>query len=475
MKIYMTTTKIFRGALLVAALATTATLGARAQGGGGQQGGNQQVVPSQMNWKDSLDMARAEERTLAAILHSINSIDTARQNELIQWIITDRTIRSRVISALRKSGYRISPNSVAEMTVTQKPPTPDNPDMALLRLVIEQVGVYGEPEIRRVLGSALYDQINSRQGYEYTLISTEQVQQKVQFVAMDASLFGGDIIFKSGFGFAINVGDDYIGYPFWLPGTIGTYGLIRRGTTDFKLGIEWPLGQSGVDPFTISQGLKIRERKLAGAMAFAAEVKQELGLLSEQSGKLHFGLEFRNAFTPTINSFPAYAALDQYRTYNGLAHPISGSSDPGPADQPVRPFIYYLALSAHGYVSYRMPDQVLQGAYIQVGGGEHSIQPVTIGDDPKDPANLTQNNVLLWDRYNFFDPFVKIGYTHTGESGDEYGVSVQYSNTLLTDAWVKLFPWLEIEAKYSTVVGRNTYPWEWKDYVMVSPKLTLNF
>ncbi len=437
------------------------------------QQGNQQPQPTQMNWQDSLRTARAEEQTLRAILSSIESIDTARQNELIQWIITDRTIRSRVISALRKGGYHISPNSVAELSVTQKPPTgPDN-DMALLRVVIEQVGLYGEPNIRRILGTDLYERINSRQGYEYTLISTEPVQQKVQFVMMDASLFGGDIIFKSGFGFGINVGDDYIGYPFWLPGTIGTYGLIRRGTTDFRLGIEWPLGQSGVDPFTISQGLQIRERKLAGAMAFSAEIKQDLGLLAEQSGKLHFGLEFRNAFTPSFNSFPAYAGQEQYRTYFGYPPPSDGSLDPGPANSPVRPFIYYLALSTHGYLSYRMPDQVLRGAYVQLGGGMHSIQPVSIGSDPKNPT--TNQDVFMWDRYNFFDPFVKLGYIHTGESGDEYGVSVQYSNTLLTDAWVKLFPWLQLEAKYSTIVGRDPYPWEWKDYVMVSPKLTLNF
>jgi hypothetical protein len=462
----MTNMKSFVKAFLVIAAVALSAVSAKAQQGG--QGGNQQVVPSQSSWKDSLDMARAEERTLTAILRSINSIDTARQNELIQWIITDRTIRSRVISALRKGGFRISPNSVAELSVTQKPPTPDNSDMALLRIVIEQVGVYGEPEIRRVLGTALYDQINQRTGYEYTLISTEPTQQKVQFVAMDASLFGGSIIFKSGFGFALNLGDDYIGYPFWLPGTIGTYGLIRRGTTDFKVGIEWPLGQSGVDPFTISQGLKIRERKLAGAMAFAAEVKQDLGLLSEQSGKLHFGLEFRNAFTPSINNFPAYAGETRFVTGLG-GHGAKSAQDS----------IFYLALSAHGYLSYRMPDQILKGAYIQVGGGTHSIQPVTVGVPPYHQTvdgNVVRNQDLtLADRLNYFDPFVKIGYVRSSETGDEYGVSVQYSNLLLTDAWVKLFPWLEIEAKYATVIGRDPYKWEWKDYVMVSPKLTLNF
>jgi hypothetical protein len=52
---------------------------------------------------------------------------------------------------------------------------------------------------------------------------------------------------------------------------------------------------------------------------------------------------------------------------------------------------------------------------------------------------------------------------------------VQYSNELLTDAWVKLFTWLQLEVKYASVVFRDPKPWEWRDYVMVSPRLTLNF
>ncbi|HEY3874613.1 MAG TPA: hypothetical protein VGM92_04000 [Candidatus Kapabacteria bacterium] len=432
-------------------------------------GGEQQPQSPQLTAKDSFEIASQENKTLETIMHSINSIDTARQNELIQWIITDRTIRSRVISALRKGGYSIRPNSIAEMTVTQKPPTGDNSDMALLRIVVEQTGIYGEPRIRQILGSTLYDEINSRQGYEFTLISTEQEQQKIQFLAVNASLFGGDIIFKSGFGFGLNLGDDYIGYPFWLPGTIGTYGLIRNGVTDFRIGIEWPLGQSGIAPFTISQGLAIRERKLAGAMAFAAEVKQDLGLLAEQSGKLHFGLEFRDAFTPNINSFPSYALAGLADDQDPYATGTGGSHNHGAKDS-----LYYLALSAHAYVEYRTPNQFLSGGYVQLGGGMHSIQPVTVGVQPIDPAN--PNTDLDFDtRQNFFDPFIKLGYIRTGESGDEYGISVQYSNELLTDAWVQLFSWLQLEAKYSTVIGRDPYPWEWKDYVMVSPKIILNF
>ncbi len=432
------------------------------------QQGEQQPQSPQLTAKDSFEIASAENKTLETILRSIQSIDTARQNELIQWIITDRTIRSRVISALRKEGYRIAPNSVAELTVTQKPPVGDD-DMALLRIVIEQIGVYGEANIRRVLGGTLYDEINSRQGYEFTLISTTPEQEKIQFVAMNASLFGGDILFKSGFGFAINLGDDYIGYPFWLPATIGTYGILNQPGTDLRLGIEWPLGESGVTPFTISQGLQIRSSKLVGAMAFDAELKQDLGVLQEQSGKLGLGVEFRNAFTPSVTSFPAFAlnglmnGTDPYATGTGGQGILSAKDS-----------LYYLKLSAHAYLTYNFPNQSLRGAYIWVGGGLHIIQPATIGVPPIDPTN-PNSNLELTSNLSYFDPLVKIGYIHTGASGQGYGLSVQYSNTLLSDAWVKLFSWLEIEAKYSTIVGRNPYPWEYKDYVMVSPKIILNF
>lgn len=444
------------GALVFVGVLTTGTRPTEAQP-------NQQQAVSQLSLSDSLRMARAENEALQVILHAIQSIDTARQNELIQWIITDRSVRSRVISALRKSGFAISPNSVAELTVTQKPQTGGGDpasEMQLLRLVIESIGVYGEPNIRRILGQDLYEKIRAREGYEYTLISTEPVQNKIQFVYLDASLFGGNIIFKSGFGFGMKVGNDYVGYPFWLPGTIGTYGLLRRGTTDFRLGLEWPLGESGLAPFTISGGLQIRPRKLMGTMAFSTQVDQQVDLLAEQSGKIHFGLEFMNAFTPTINTFPIMARNKQFETYYH-----GGDKDS----------LFYLAMSAHGYVSYRFPESFLRGAYVQLGAGTHAIQAVTVGTDPKDPLNMNNQELNLVKRTSYFDPLVKVGYVHNSETGDDYGVSVQYCNTLLTDAWVKLFPWLQLEAKYATVVGRDPQKWEWKDYVIVSPKLTLNF
>jgi hypothetical protein len=467
MKISMhLTRKKFLGLLLIVAAMAAVSSGfvqeARAQQG------EQQPQSPQLTAKDSFEIASAENRTLTTILRSIQSIDTARQNELIQWIITDRTVRSRVISALRKEGYHIAPNSVAELTVTQKPPVNDN-DMALLRIVIEQVGVYGEPNIRRVLGSALYEEINQREGYEFTLISTEPAQDKIQFINMNASLFGGDILFKSGFGFAVNLGDDYIGYPFWLPATIGTYGILDEAGTNFRVGIEWPLGESGVTPFTISQGLQIRGSKLVGAMAFDAELKQDLGVLQEQSGKLGLGVEFRNAFTPSVTSFPSFAlaglTTDQDPYATGSGGSILGAKDS----------LYYLKLSAHAYLTYNFPNQSLRGAYIWLGGGLHIIQPVTIGTLPILVNGVPNSNLEFPSDLSYFDPLIKIGYIHTGASGQEYGLSVQYSNTLLSDAWVKLFSWLEIEAKYSTIVGRNPYPWEYKDYVIVSPKIILNF
>jgi hypothetical protein len=416
-------------------------------------------------------MARAENEALQRILSAVESIDTARQNELIQWIITDRSIRSRVISALRKAGKNISPNSVAELSVTQKPPTAGDPDptnMQLLRIVIESIGVYGEPNIRRILGEDLYNKIQSREGYEFTLQASEHVQQKIQFIYMDASLYGGQILFKSGFGFALRVGNDYIGYPFWLPGTIGTFGVLRRGSTDFRIGLEWPLGESGINPFGGNNGLQIKNRKLEGAQTFAASIDQDLGLMAEQSGKIHFGADFLTGFTPSYSGLSSRENLEQFRTaYINNQVPGLGKDS-----------LFYLQLSAHAWVEYKLPESSLKGGYIQVGAGTHRIAALTIGAKnlplPPSPASAT-TDVISSGNYSYFDPLIKLGYVHAGETGDEYGLSVQYCNTLLTDAFIKLFPWLQIEAKYATIVGRDPQKWEWKDYVMISPKIIFNF
>lgn len=441
-------------------------LGPRVVSAQGQGSQGQQISNPQSNWADSLRMARAENEALTRILSAIESIDTARQNELIQWIITDRSIRSRVISALRKSGKTISPNSVAEMTVTQKPPTLNAPDeqMQLLRIVIESIGIYGEPNIKRILGQDLYDKIRSREGYELTLISTQPAQQKIQFVYLDASLFGGQIVFKSGFGFGLRVGNDNVGYPFWLPGTLGTFGMLRRGSTDFRLGLEWPLGESGVTPFTISGGLKVKERKLEGVMAFAAMIDQDLGLGDDQTGKVRFGAEFVTGFNPVYTTFSSRASLPQYRT-NYINKSVNGLE---------KDSLFYMQLSAHAWVTYKMPGTFLKGAYVQVGGGTHRIDPVTIGQKgiTTDPINT---DIVKGEPLSYFDPLVKVGYIRTGDAGDEFGLSLQYCNTLLADAFIKLFPWLQLEAKYATVIGRDPQKWEWKDYVMISPKIIFNF
>jgi hypothetical protein len=445
--------------LMMAAALVTLTWTTNVQAQQGQQG-----ISPQSNWADSLRMARAENESLSRILQAVESIDTARQNELIQWIITDRNIRSRVISALRKAGKTISPNSVAELTVTQKPPTAGDNDMQLLRLVIESIGVYGEPNIKRILGQDLYEKIRARDGYEYTLISTEPTQQKIQFVYMDASLFGGSIIFKSGFGFNLRVGNDYVGYPFWLPGTLGVFGMLRRGTTDFRLGLEFPLGESGINPFTITGGLKIKERKLEGVMTFATYIDQDLGLLNEQSGKLHFGADFLTAFNPGFSSFSSRATQPQFQQ--------AFRSVPGGLQ---KDSLFYLQLSAHAWVTYKLTESFLRGFYVSAGAGTHRINAVTLGSKTDNPLAPKTQDVNAEATFSYFDPLIKVGYVHTGDAGDEYGLSLQYCNTLLADGFVKLFPWLQLEVKYSTIVGRDPEKWEWKDYVMVSPKIIFNF
>ncbi|MEP7235196.1 MAG: hypothetical protein ABI778_07860 [Ignavibacteriota bacterium] len=454
------------GAVLLA-LALISGLTSHLHAQGTPQPPNQQ----QVNWSDSLKNAQEEGRALRSIFAAIESIDTARQSELIQWIITDRSVRSRVLSALRKSGKNISASSNEELVVTQKPPTRIegelNNQMDLLKVVIASVGVYGTPQIKRILGEDLYNKINSRSDYEYTMISPEQTQQRIQYANIDASIFGGSIIFKSGFGVGMILGNDYIGYPFWMPGNVGVMGIIHKEMTDVRIGLNFPLGDAGLTPFSLSGGLKIKERKLEGTQGFHAQIEQVLDVLShdKNSGKLSFGGEFYQAFVPSLTTLSARASdtsiRNRYRT-----------SFPSVLNGETKDSLFYLSLSGHGWLSYAFGG-TLRGAYVQLGGGTHRVKAITLG--PKSGVPAANLDIVEAKTFGPFDPYIKVGYNHIGDGGYDWGMSFQYCNELLADGYVRIFPWLNLEVKYAAVIFRDPQKWEWTDFFIVTPVLKLNF
>ncbi|MFI5263722.1 MAG: hypothetical protein ACHQM6_04320 [Candidatus Kapaibacterium sp.] len=431
------------------------------------QGTPQPANQQQVNWSDSLRNAQEESRALRSIFAAIEAIDTARQSELIQWIVTDRSVRSRVISALRKAGKNISPNSNADLTITQKPPTdPLNPTMDLLRIVIESIGVYGTPQIKRILGEDLYKKINDRADYEYAMISSEETQKRIQYANINASIFGGDITFKSGFGFGMNLGNDYIGYPFWMPGNVSVMGIIHKEMTDVRIGLNFPLGDAGLTPFSLSGGLKIKERKLEGTQGFQAQIEQVLDVLGndKNAARLSVGGEFFQSFTPSITTLSSRAGdtsgFNKYRT----SYPTIGPN--GHKDS-----LFYLGLSGHLWLTYAFGGG-LRGAYLQAGGGTHRVNVVTIGTKGQPSSNT---DLVDAGNTSQFDPYIKIGFNHIADGGYDWGMSFQYCNELLADGFVRIFTWLNLEVKYAAVVFRDPKKWEWTDFFIVTPVLKLNF
>ncbi len=435
----------------------------------------QQSNTTQVNWQDELKYAQEENRALRNIMAAIQSIDTARQNELIQYIVTDRSVRNRVISALRKGGYNLTPNTEADLMVTQKPGSRDaltgnsqntyQDEVQLLRIVIDNVGIYGTPTIKRILGEDLYNKINNRNDIEYTMVSTPNVQTRIQYALINASLFGGDIIFKSGFGFGMTVGNDYVGLPFWQAGNVGIQGIIHKENTDVRLGLNFQLGEAGITPFSINGGLRIKERKLEGTQGFNALIIQNLNLIDKRTGVISVGGEFFQAFTPSITTLSLRASTDSnYRTTY-----VSGTWLGRKKDS-----LFYLDLSTHIWGTYEFVG-VLNGAYISLGAGTHRINAVTIGAKNVLPGQPGSMDVVIAKSFDQFDPLAKIGYRHGGSDGYDWGLSLQYCNQLMADGFLQIFSWLDLEAKYASVVGRDPKKWEWSDFFMISPVLHLNF
>ncbi|MBS1902270.1 MAG: hypothetical protein JSS75_01025 [Bacteroidetes bacterium] len=442
---------------------------------GSQQGGTTtQTNSQQVSWQDEYRSAQEENRALKNIMSAIQSIDTARQNELIQFIITDRGVRSRVISALRKAGYPISASTDADLMVTQKPLSKDaylqgNSDMQILRIIIQSVGIYGDPTIRKLLGEDLYNKINNRSDFEYTLVSSPTSQSKIQYALVNASLFGGEIVFKSGFGFGMTVGNDYVGFPFWQAGNVGVEGLIRKEMTDVRLGLNFQLGEAGITPFNINGGLNIKQRKLEGTQGFHAELQQAIEISKDKdAGRFSVGGEFYEAFNPSITTLSLRATTDrQYRTDYGSFTPTT----PGLK----KDSLYYLGLSGHVWATYGLTSGSLRGGYVQLGLGTHRINAITIGQKGTTVGTPGYLDIVQAKTIDRFDPVVKLGYNHGGSDGYDWGVSVQYMNELMADGFIQIFSWLDIEAKYAAVVGRDPEKWEWSDFVMISPVLHLNF
>ena len=436
-----------------------------------QQQGNTTPPPTQqINWGDELKQAKEENAALRNILAAVESIDTARQSELVQWIVTDRSIRSRVISALRKAGRNISPSTSSELIITQKPATMGtegvNTDVDLLRIVIESAGIYGAPTIKKILGEDLYNKINKREGYEHTLITTESAQTRIQYARITAALWGGSIIFKSGFGFGAELGSDRLGYPFWLPGNVSINGFIHKEFTDARLGLNFQLGEAGITPFNIAGGFRIKERKLEGTGAFNAEIHQALDVLPDpkQSGRLSVGGDVYNSFDPNIRTFSQRAFGKEFRTDYVQTSPT----------EPKRDSLFYIGFAGHGFVGYSFGES-LKGLYVQGGLGTHTIRAATIGETLAKTTVDNHDDVKIVKTYSYFDPLLKIGYAYNNGNGDEWGISMQYSNTMLAEGFVRVLSFLDIHAKYSVVIGRDARKWEWSDFVIISPVLKFNF
>src|SRR5438552_19181412 len=79
-----------------------------------------EIPKSQVN--DTPTLTPEEEKELIAeIMKVIQTPDQERQHELVEWIITDKSVRSRVISILRKNRYNISPNTLSDLRIMQFP------------------------------------------------------------------------------------------------------------------------------------------------------------------------------------------------------------------------------------------------------------------------------------------------------------------------------------------------------------------
>ena len=113
-------------------------------------------------------------------------------------------------------------------------------------------------------------------------------------------------------------------------------------------------------------------------------------------------------------------------------------------------------------------DGDLNGLSLSLGGGAHSIDYskfVPGGTNVSAQASIINQTT-------FGDVYGKIAYDYKGS--DHWGLSVQYSNLLLSSVYFDILDGFGLEAKYALVLDNRNSPWEYKSFFIISPRISFS-
>jgi len=374
--------------------------------------------------RSQLEERKGDKARLERILQSLDVVDSVYRAHFPAWLILDEDLRQRIYRVFR-GRHADLPHDTSVTVVT-------NPDMNEILQISIGPTTMGPLETHTVLSDSLRREILSAKYYLKRLEPAPLRQRKTllfgarpRVVSMDASLFGGSLLFGRGWGVELKIGHDEVGYPFWSSGTARVMAVFDQ----LKLGVMVPLNFGKKEP-RILEPLAIRPRRLNGPSGISAEFDQPLGshLLS------------------------ARFSVGELRKY--IADALTDINKP-----------YYLHTVGQLSYSHRLPIREpghLITATLGVGFHQVALGQVEI-----------DGRIVAIEKFNFLGPVLRVEYVRRGE--DTYGVNLQYYNSLIyLNGWVELVRnFIYLDLRYSAPIFRGPRPWEQPYFYMVSPRFRL--
>jgi hypothetical protein len=371
-----------------------------------------------------LEAKKEDRERLDRMLNALNSVDSVYKVYFPAWIIRDEDLRQRIYKVFRGRYSNVAPDSAVIVVA--------NPEKGEILQVSIGKAAMGPQEIRIVMSDSLRRDI-LRGNYPQRMIESAPAKERKRIpfgakpvvVSMDASLFGGALLFGNGWGIELKIGHDEIGYPFWATGDARLMAVFDR----LKLGVMIPLNFGKKQP-KILDPLAIRPRHLNGATGISAEYDQPVK--SDLVG--------------------ARFSLGELNKYVGGQ--LTDDKSP-----------YYIHTIGQLFYSHRM--SFLEGAHlltVSAGLGFHQIAQGEV---------LPDDRIVATKKWNFFSPIVRMDYIRHGD--EMYGVTVQYySSILYVSGWIELVRnFIYVDLRYAAPIVRSPKPWEQPYFHMISPRFRL--
>jgi hypothetical protein len=428
------------------------------------------------NIESTISYLETENKRLDIIMGSITELNPFFKEYLPQYIVEDEEMQIRLVnqlrmyfglneSAMNKMKTDIK-NGRIQIRVIQKPLTEDDlaeetPERALIGIYLDQFKIVGSQTLVNALGEDLYNKLLGDADRFKVKSGSGPLYKEPKFATTDVSISGGTLamnlqsdtaLIKIGANVAI--GYDVLNLPFWY-GSVWNVSAFYQPDPDqyYMVGALIPF-RPGDSEVGLIGPIQLKSRKLNGTNGISAEFGKKLCtmLLKEDEWEensllsIYLGGSFSYSDLKTKGD---NILVDQ----NGVK--IDGTNNS----------FYFISTHAIGFLGLSAPS-ILSGLRLDVGYGTFAVNNVIIDKDGESIKKLRKTQIS--------DLYSKLTYNHEGVTN--YSLSAQYFNeSIMLSGVLKIFSWLGLEVKYARIVGRDLDPWEYRDYVTVSPRFSFSF